>query len=103
MTKQASTVGLLALFLIFASCVGAPDPMRHQAEQQALALTKRLADDWFAGKPIPAAEDQRIVRDAIADIERRLAVDAATLGGVVAPAPAPVPPVTPDPATGGGQ
>lgn len=83
MTKR-TLVGLLALFLTLAACVGGPDPLRHAAEQEALALTKQLADDYFAGKPVPSADDQRIVRNAIADIERRLAVDAKGLG-VAAP------------------
>lgn len=82
---------LLLVLILLPSCVGGPDPLRTAAEQQSLALAKKLADDWFAGKPPPSPTDQQLTRDALADIERRLAVDVAMITGGAPPPPAPAP------------
>jgi hypothetical protein len=84
-------VPLLLITSVLASCVAGPDPLRLAAEQQSLALAKQLAEGWFSGQPAPIQSDQQLVRDALADIERRLAVDSALLTGAPPPPPAPAP------------
>lgn len=89
--KTTCTLLFLCTMLSMTSCVAGPDPLRHAAEQQSLALAKSLAEGWFTGQPVPAPADQQMVVDALRDIERRLAVDAAQMTGTPPPPPAPAP------------
>lgn len=60
---------LLIPLLLLCSCV---NPLQTAAERESVNLTKRLAKDYFDGKPIPSPAQQDAVWTAIADIERRL-------------------------------
>ena len=58
--------------LLLAGCVSSPAHV--QAETQNVALTRKLATDYFAGKPVPPQSQQELVWQAIADVERRLGI-----------------------------
>lgn len=73
-------VCLILPLLLATACCGGPDPVRHRAELTSLALAKRCADGWFQGLP-KTAEDERLVRQSLADWESRLAADSKALGG----------------------
>lgn len=69
-------VALAAILL--ASCQG-PDLVRIQSERANWALATRCADGWFQSLPFDV-DDERIVRDALADWDEALKADEALLG-----------------------
>jgi len=63
----------LVLLLAFSSCCGV-DQARLRADQANLALAKRCAEGWIEAQPIDA-QDAALVKQALADWERRLAAE----------------------------
>lgn len=63
------TTCLTLLLLLLTGCV---NQLQTAAERESVNLTKKLAKDYFDGKPIPTQSQQDAVWTAIADIERRL-------------------------------
>ena len=65
---------VLLLLITTGGCV---NPLRNAAERENVALTKSLATAYFGGQPVPSPLQQELVWKAIADIERRLALEVA--------------------------
>lgn len=61
---------LLVAALALSSCCGV-DQARLRADQANLALAKRCAEGWIEAQPIDQ-QDAALVRQALADWERRL-------------------------------
>lgn len=81
---------LLALLALLSSCQG-PDLVRLRAERAGYELARRCADGWFQRLPV-TPDDERLVRQSLADWDRSLQADerlaGAPLGDVGAAVPA---------------
>lgn len=69
----------LAILLLFGlgSCAGTMSAARIANERANLALAHQLRDGWFTGKPVPAAQDQKLVDDALTDWGKAIDAEAA--------------------------
>ena len=79
-TARRSFLPLLAIALLCGACQG-PDRVRVTAERASYRLAERCADGWFRGLPVPPGDEQ-LVRNSLADWDRRLKSDEQLLGGV---------------------
>lgn len=70
----------LACCVATTACQG-PDPLRVRAERASYQLAQRCADGWFHSLPF-TAEDDRLVRQSLADWDRRLQADEALVGPI---------------------
>lgn len=71
---------LSLVFLLLSGCCGGPDPVRHAADTADQKLFESVADRWFRGVAW-TVDDERLVRQALADRAARLAAEAQLLGG----------------------
>lgn len=86
--KAKRTVRLWPLLLLVGcacatACQG-PDPLRVRAERASFGLAQRCAEGWFHTLPW-TPDDERLVRQSLADWDRRLQADedlVGPLGGV---------------------
>lgn len=72
---------LLLLALTATACQG-PDPVRLRAERASYFHAVRCADGWFHGLRF-TADDERVVRAALADWDNALSADEALAGWTV--------------------
>jgi len=68
--------------LALCACAGGPDPVRLASDRANLALATRCADGWFRALPF-VADDERLVRAALADWQRRIESDERLAAGPV--------------------
>lgn len=76
--KQLGRIAPLLAATVLASCQG-PDPLRVRAERASYQLAQRCADGWFTALPF-VADDERLVRQSLADWDRRLQADEKLVG-----------------------
>jgi len=78
-TRIVGSVCFLMLFLLLTACAGT-DSLRVASDRANHRLATRCADGWF--QSLPATEqDQRLVRNALADWEAAIKADEAIVGG----------------------
>lgn len=82
-----ATGRLRPLYLICIACCMAttacqgPDPLRVRAERASYQVAQRCAEGWFRALPY-TTEDDRLVRQSLADWDRRLQADEALVGPI---------------------
>lgn len=64
---------IAVIAVVLSSCTG-PDALRIRADRANHALATRCADGWFGSLPV-TADDQRLVRNALGDWEKRIDAD----------------------------
>jgi len=63
----------LPLLLVLTGCCGV-DHVRLRSDKANLALAEKCAEGWFQGQPV-SVEDQRLVRNALEDWRKRIALE----------------------------